>query len=193
MIVALIPLKRLSEAKSRLGPRVSPPLRAAMMTEMVAGVVAALRASGVIDRILMVTPEEALAQRLGVESLPDQGDLNASLLGGVRWALEEAAERLLIVPADLPSVTPEDIRLLVAAAPDPPGISIAATTDGGTGALLLRPPDAIDPAFGPDSFCRHLALASSRGIQTTVIQRAGFSLDLDTVDDLHTLSGRPSP
>lgn len=188
MIFALIPLKRLSEAKSRLGPDISSARRAAMMTDMVSGVTAALRASSVIDRIALVTPEEALAHRLGVESLADRGSLNASLRAGVEWALRDAAEQLLIVPADLPAISAEDVRALAANSPDAAGICIAATTDGGTGALLLRPPDAIAPAFGAHSFHRHMRLAEAAGLPVTVVQRHGLSLDLDTLDDLRAYS-----
>ncbi len=53
----------------------------------------------------------------------------------------------------------------------------------GTNALLLTPPDAIEPAFGPGSFARHRELAGTAG----VAELPSLTLDIDTPEDLATL------
>lgn len=187
MIVAVIPLKRLSDAKSRLSPRLNPDARARTAIDLLQNSVAALRECGRIARIALVTPEQELASRLDLELLPDRGTLNDSLSEGVRWAEAIAADALLILPADLPLLAGADIRALLESHASSPGITIARTHDGGTGALLLAPPDAIPPAFGQDSFEHHLRLAAERNLRVCVIEREAFARDLDTVHDLEDL------
>jgi 2-phospho-L-lactate guanylyltransferase len=67
-------------------------------------------------------------------------------------------------------------------------VTIAPDRHGqGTNALLLRPPGAIQFAFGPQSYTRHLALASEIGAATTVHNDTRFAIDLDTPEDLDLL------
>ncbi len=184
MIAAVIPVKRLTEGKSRLAARLSPTERAELITDLVRRAVDALHESGIIERIALATPEVALAQSLKVEALPDEGSLNAALRGAVAWATEMDAAGLLILPGDLPLVRGEDVRAIVATLPDPPAISIAPTRDGGTGALLLSPPTVIPPSFGAASFERHLQLAHDCGVRVSSVMRTALSFELDTVEDL---------
>jgi 2-phospho-L-lactate guanylyltransferase len=196
MIVAAVPVKRLSEAKSRLASRLSDEERFALVLDLLRRTVAALHASGVIDRIALATSELGLAEQLGVESLPDEGGLNATLEGVADWAVRAGATSLLIVPADLPYITVDAVRAVVERDGARPGIAIASTQDGGTGLLLLTPPDVIPPSFGPPSFARHLRLAQERGVPVRRIDAEAFTFDLDTPDDLdalRTLTPGPSP
>jgi 2-phospho-L-lactate guanylyltransferase len=57
----------------------------------------------------------------------------------------------------------------------------------GTNALLLTPPDALAPSFGPDSRKRHLAEAEQAGLQAEVVEIASLAMDVDTPEDLETL------
>ncbi|MBV9280868.1 MAG: 2-phospho-L-lactate guanylyltransferase [Chloroflexi bacterium] len=187
MIVGVVPIKRLSESKSRLSPVLSPPARASLTLALLERTVDAMRSSRGLGRLALVGPEPELAVRLGVEALRDPGDLNGALMVAVGWALRSGAAGLLIVPGDLPGIGRRDIDDLVGSAPGAPSVTTVGTYDGGTGALLLMPPDVIPPAFGPDSFARHLSLAGSRGIAISAPPIAGFARDLDTVEDLHSL------
>jgi 2-phospho-L-lactate guanylyltransferase len=80
-----------------------------------------------------------------------------------------------------------DVPGLVQAAHQP-SVTIAPDRHGqGTNALLLRPPGAIQFAFGPHSYTRHLALASETGAATIVHNDTRFAIDLDTPEDLDLL------
>jgi 2-phospho-L-lactate guanylyltransferase len=97
-----------------------------------------------------------------------------------------AGARLLLLPADLPTVTPADVGAILAAGDAAGSPSVVIVPDRhrrGTNALLLDPPDAIDPAFGGDSRAGHTWLAESADIP--LVELAGaLELDLDTPDDL---------
>ena len=188
MIVAVIPVKRLSEAKSRLSPRLSPRERATLVETILRRTVDVLKEVGAIDRIAVATEERTLIDSLSsVEWLPDMGGLNPSLVHAASWAADLKARSMLVLPCDLPLLEGRDIRALLDSGHAEPGVSIAPTQDGGTGAILLSPPEVIAPAFGPDSFMRHIENARARDLPVRTVIRRGFSHDLDTADDLACL------
>jgi 2-phospho-L-lactate guanylyltransferase len=187
MIAAVIPVKRLESAKSRLAAVLSDGERQALVLDMLDRTIDAVRGCAAVERIALCTPERALAERSGAEWVPDAGDLNASLRAAARWATSAGTSALLILPADLPLVTSADIAALLAAGNGRDGVAIAACTDGGTGALLLKPPDAIEPSFGPDSYARHIGLARMRHIPVRTVSAEGLTRDLDTEADLAAL------
>ncbi len=192
MILAAVPVKKLSEAKSRLSVRLSPDERTALARALLEQTVAALRESGVVDRIALATPEPDLAAEMSAEFLPDRGSLNQALRGAVNWALGSSATGLLIVPGDLPLISASAVQALAEAAGAGPAVEIVATQDGGTGALLLTPPDVIPPAFGDRSFDRHLALARERAVPVARRSIDAFAYDLDTVEDLEKFGAKLS-
>ena len=170
-----------------MSPHLDDARRAALARHLLARTLSALRQSSSVARIALATPDQFLARETGVDWLPDPGSLNEALEGAVTWALRHGAERLLLLPADLSLLDAVDVRLLIASEHDTPGIVIAPTTDGGTGALLLTPPDALRPAFGRESFRRHCRQARRQKIDIRVVALEGFAHDVDTIDDLHAL------
>jgi 2-phospho-L-lactate guanylyltransferase len=57
----------------------------------------------------------------------------------------------------------------------------------GTNALLLTPPDAIGPSFGPGSRERHEQAAQAAGAHWRVVEPRSLVLDVDTAEDLAAL------
>ena len=160
--------------------------------------VAAIRSCGVED-VCVVSPDRIVlgeAQRRGATPLVQQSrGLNPALEEGRRRALDLGASTLLVFPADLPLLEEDDVRTVLQAAE---GRSVVISPDGarsGTNALLIRPPDVLPFAFGPDSFEAHLEAARQRGLDLTVCERSHLAFDLDTAGDLARLkkSGAASP
>jgi 2-phospho-L-lactate/phosphoenolpyruvate guanylyltransferase len=184
MIVAAIPVKKLSEAKSRLSIRLSSQQRTSLVLTLLERTVAAVRGSGMVARIALATPEPALADSLQTELISDPGSLNGALQNAASWATRASATQLLILPGDLPLISPGAVEALLHSAGDAPGITITATRDGGTGALLLAPPNVVPPVFGELSFQHHLDLARRKAVAVTTPSIDAFTRDLDTVEDL---------
>jgi 2-phospho-L-lactate guanylyltransferase len=184
MIVAAIPVKKLTEAKSRLSTRLSSQQRTSLVLTLLERTVAAVRGSGMVTRIALATPEPALADRLQTELISDPGSLNGALQNAASWAVRASATQLLILPSDLPLISPGAVEALLRSAGDGPGITITATRDGGTGALLLAPPNVVPPVFGELSFQHHLDLARRKAVAVTTPSIDAFTHDLDTVEDL---------
>jgi 2-phospho-L-lactate guanylyltransferase len=198
--------------KRRLAPILDEPGRRVLAEAMLADVLAALVACAAVDRIVVISPPplappraaadvagddriEWLAEPSGAGLATPSEGLNGALAHVQRLAAGADVGRLLIVPADLPLLSAEDVQaLLGAVAPPAPGaqgsdsVAIAPDeTESGTNALLLSPPDAIAPRFGPDSFRAHLAAAEAHGAAPTVVHRPGLALDVDTPDGLARL------
>jgi 2-phospho-L-lactate guanylyltransferase len=168
----LIPLKGLGHGKSRLGDVLSPAERADLVLRLLAGVVGACQEAGLSVCVISPDPQaRAEAARLGADVLDDGGlDLTGSVsLGLERYA---DAEAVVAIAADLPFVTADDVRELLALAHP---LVVAAAPDGTTNAAAARPPSALRPSYGPGSASRH------GGLQ---VHMPRLEQDLDTPADL---------
>lgn len=185
--VALVPLRSPGHGKTRLADVLDRDERAALSSAMLADVVAALRA-GPVDRIVVAAAGRGAAgaaRDLGVEVLVDP-----PAAPGLDAALAAAATSLprrgtlLVVMADLPRLRPTDVTAVLAiGAP----VVVAATTDGGTGGLLRRPPGVISTAYGRGSASHHCTLARRAGTPPYAVDLPGFRHDVDTWRDLSAL------
>jgi 2-phospho-L-lactate guanylyltransferase len=202
---AILPVKRFSLAKQRLGASVNEPLRLELARAMVADVLAALAETHASELTIVVTCEESVAEAasaggaLVVEDVVDAGQSAAAELGVAR-ALALGIERILCVPGDCPALEPAELEALLegpvgrsAGRANEREVVIVPDRHGtGTNGLLLSPPDAIAPSFGPGSFERHRALALAAGLPCRVERPPSLLLDIDTGADLAMLRERLS-
>jgi|SRR5664279_1369539 2-phospho-L-lactate guanylyltransferase len=197
---AILPVKRFDRAKSRLGASVAEALRGQLARAMVADVLRALARTAAIERTIVVTCEPSLSQTArehGALLVPDGDELgqSAAVTLGVRRALADGIERVLCIPGDCPALDPGELDALLAAhaagADDAAEVVIVPDRHGaGTNGLLLSPPDAISPSFGPGSCERHRALALAAGVSVREERPPSLLLDVDTGADLAALRDR---
>jgi 2-phospho-L-lactate/phosphoenolpyruvate guanylyltransferase len=189
--LAILPVKSFGAAKQRLASALGSDSRQALAQAMFEDVLASLRRVDGLEAIAVVTADpgaEAAARGEGVPVLPDtaQAGQSAAASIGIAHAVAERFERVLLVPGDTPLLDPGEVGSLLAA---PRAVSIVPDRHGtGTNALLLRPPDAIAPSFGPGSLMRHVAAAEAAGVPFAVAEVSTLMLDVDTGDDLSALS-----
>ncbi len=123
-----------------------------------------------------------------IEDDAERGQSAAAALG-VRHALADGIERVLCVPGDCPALDPAELDALLAS--EAREVVIVPDRHGaGTNGLLLAPPDAIAPSFGPGSCERHRALAHAAGVVCRVERVPSLLLDIDTGEDLDVLRAR---
>ena len=92
------------------------------------------------------------------------------------------------MPGDCPALDPREVDELLAGAMSAPDVVIVPDRHGtGTNALLLAPPDAIAPSFGPGSRERHEQAAAASGARWRVAEPRSLVLDVDTAEDLAVL------
>jgi 2-phospho-L-lactate/phosphoenolpyruvate guanylyltransferase len=191
MIAAIIPVKTLARAKSRLGTLLSAPERRALVLAMLGDVLASLTAAQKIDRVGVISADPAVlayAAARGAEALDDHtSDLNAALAQAAAHYAGSGATATLVLPADIPLIQAREIDDLMSVHA-PRGVVIAPSRDGGTNALLVGPALALPFLFGPGSLVRHLEAARARGLTTRVFRSPGLDIDVDRPDDLLLLA-----
>jgi len=184
---AILPIKSFGDAKQRLGTLLGAGSRQALAQAMFHDVLASLRRVEGIEQIVVVASEPTAEfatdeQIVLLEDELHEGQSEAVLIG-IRWAIAEGIERVLLVPGDTPLLAPPELDALLADAPEE--VVIVPDRHGsGTNGLLLRPPTAIEPAFGPDSLKRHVAAAEAADVRYRVEQVPSLMFDVDTSDDL---------
>ena len=197
---AVLPIKTYERAKQRLSDAVGIPDRRALAEAMVGDVLDTLPGVAGLDRVIAVTAEPlaaATAREAGASVVhdPHEAGQSAAALLGVRAAIEAGAERVLLVPGDCPALDPGEIAGLLARSGHAGVVIVPDRHGAGTNALLLSPPDVIEPSFGPGSFARHAARAHAAGTKVRVAEVRSLGLDVDTPEDLHALhealAGRP--
>src|SRR3954465_7995029 len=150
-------------------------------------VLSSLRKVEGIERIVIVASEPSVEfaadeQVVLLEDEAREGQTPAAL-AGIRWALAEGFERVLLVPGDTPLLAAAEIEALLADTPE--DVVIVPDRHGtGTNGLLLRPPGVIEPRFGRDSLARHIAAAQAAGVAHRVERVPSLIFDVDTSDDL---------
>jgi 2-phospho-L-lactate/phosphoenolpyruvate guanylyltransferase len=182
-----VPVRAFEGAKSRLGAVLDAEERRDLVEGLLRRTVAAALAAPGIVEVVVVSPDPevlAVAESAGARPVLQRSR-------GLNPALQEAraaatGERLLVLPGDLPTLTSADLARVLAAGDEAGSPSVVLVPDRhrrGTNALLLDPPDAIDPAFGGDSRAGHAWLAESADIPFRELTGL-LDLDLDTPDDL---------
>ncbi len=202
--VALIPVRSLTGGKTRLAGALDGAGRADLIGEMLGGVVSAALTSGMIGRIIVISPDEnvlSLAGHLAPDliALQQAGGspgLIPALDQGRAFAIDRGAAAMLILFGDLPLLSADDVRTMAASEAS---VVISPDRHGeGTNALLLRFDSGAgrDDAsrfvfrFGPGSFRMHLAEADRLSLMTETVVTAGTSLDVDTPADLAEWTAR---
>lgn len=190
---AILPVKRFVDAKARLGEEMSSGTRRALAESMVTDVLMALRRTDAVDGVFVVTSEpavDAIGRGYGASVLVDdvEDGQSAAALIGIEHAIEQGAARVLLVPGDCPALDPVELGQLLERPVLDPSVTIVPDRHGtGTNALVLTPPDIIEPAFGPHSRSRHEQLAQAAGVPSEVERLETLAIDVDTADDLEAL------
>jgi 2-phospho-L-lactate/phosphoenolpyruvate guanylyltransferase len=194
--LAILPVKSFGAAKQRLAPALGAGSRQALARAMFSDVLAALRRVSSLDAVVVITADpvaESAAMGGGVKVLRDteQAGQSPAAKIGIQYARACEYERVLLVPGDTPLLDPAEVSaLLQRGEQEELGALVVPDRHGkGTNALLLRPPDAFEPSFGPGSFERHVDAARASGVAFAVAQVPTLMLDVDTREDLAELAG----
>ncbi len=188
MVAIVVPFRG-PDGKRRLAP-MGELARAELALAMLADVLAACTAVG---PTIVVTADDAaanLAEELGASVLTDpgggQGNAVTAALAGL------GAGTALVVNADLPCVTPRDLRALTAVTALG-ALALVEAADGSTNALCLPSAETFAPVYGPGSAARFLEHARSLGLEAVSLVLPNLARDVDTVDDLEAVESAAGP
>ncbi len=194
IVIALVPVKRLDQAKSRLSDKLDAPARAQLMHDTLRRTVRALQAAAIFERVSIVTLDaqvQAWAKGWGVQVISEHR-------AGLNEALDEArgechqTDAVLVIHGDVAWLTVEDVLAMTHLAAPSRAVVIAPDRHNrGTNALLLKPPCAIPFAFGENSAQRHADLAREAGIEPAWYHSPTLGLDVDVAADLRLYEAAP--
>lgn len=198
---AVVPVKAFSRTKQRLAGVLSPEARASLARAMFGDVLAALVQSRSLAGVVVVTADAdaaRMALAAGARVIHEaQGEGTASAVAlAARQLAADGRAGMLVLPADVPAITVEDVEALIAAhslqAGAPAVTLVRAEADGGTNALVCSPPEALPPCFGQDSFNRHVLAARERGIDPVILRLPRLGHDIDRPEDLDAFMQSPA-
>lgn len=195
--VAILPVKRFASAKRRLDGALASGARRALAEAMFSDVLTALRRVTSIDAVLVVTADpgaQRIAEGYGARAIEDPAESgqDQAVARGAGVARELGAAQVLCLAGDCPLIDPQEIETLLGKPRTASRFAVLVADRHGTGtnALLLSPPDALEPRYGPGSFERHLEIARAAEVPVEVAELPSLALDVDTPDDLAALQER---
>jgi 2-phospho-L-lactate guanylyltransferase len=187
---AIVPVKPLRFGKSRLAGVLTEDERTDLNRRLLAHTLDTLTAIPEIEHVLVISRDPAalaLARDHGARTVQENGapQLNVALTRATVVAKNYTTRGILIIPADLPLITPEDVRAMLDRATDPPVVVVAPDRHrNGTNALLVCPVGLIEYDFGPNSFKRHCERAVKAGARLEIFELPSIALDVDLPEDL---------
>ncbi len=189
-IWAIIPVKPLNRGKSRLEGVLSPDERKQLSEMMFRRVLTTVKSVPQITGALVISRDPhalAIARDLGAHTVQESGalELNNALMRATQVVGGWRGGAVLILPADLPLITVEDVQGVTELGQE--NMTVVVATDNhedGTNAMLIRPPGLIPYAYGAGSFQRHIALAKEAGATVKVYHSDRLALDIDMPADL---------
>lgn len=196
---AIVPVKPLRRGKSRLAGVLSEDERLQLNQKMLAHTVDTLRALPELEHVLVISRDPAalaLAREHGARTVREAGtpQLNMALARATIVAKTYVTQGVLVLPADLPLITPEDVREMLRRAQGAGPVVVVAPDrrQQGTNALLICPAGLIEYEFGPGSFQRHCERARQAGAHLEIVELPSLALDVDLPEDLE-LANASSP
>lgn len=192
-IWAIVPVKPLRRGKSRLAGTLSEDERAELNQSLLQHTLQTLTDVKELEQVLVVSRDPhalTIARQFGARTVREDGQpqLNTALTRATVIAKVHATRGVLILPADLPLISQEDVLTLIEKAGEPPVVVIAPDRHGkGTNALLISPSGLIEYDFGENSFQRHCERAREAGARLEVVDLPSLGLDLDLPEDLEII------
>ena len=187
---AIVPVKPLRRGKSRLAGALSEKERTELNRMLLENTLKTFSDLKEVEEVLVISRDPqalTVARNYGARTVREDGqpELNTALKRATVIAQVYATRGVLVLPADLPLVTRDDILTLIGRAGEPPVVVIAPDRHGnGTNALLISPAGLIEYDFGENSFHRHCQRAKEAGARLEIVDLPTLGLDLDLPEDL---------
>ena len=180
----VVPVKRLSEAKSRLDARPADE-RARLALAFATDTVDAVRRTACVELVVVVTDDRAARRALEtvavvMDDRPGVG-LNGAVDAGVAGVVHTRSDlAVAALVSDLPALRESDLTAALAVATEHPRAYVADAGGSGTTLLTATPGRVLQAAFGSGSALRHEA-SGARAVDGAL---SSLRRDVDTEADL---------
>jgi 2-phospho-L-lactate guanylyltransferase len=185
---ALIPVKSLTTAKSRLASFFTQHQRERLVLDMFHHVLCVLLDSELFEKVSVVSSDKEVLDKAyvwGAQAVVEEyNGHNQALHAAALREISEGVTTLLTISADLPLLKTQEIRRFFEQSLQH-DVVLASSRDGtGTNAIMVHPPLAVPYVFGPGSLQSYLESARQRHLSYSIYHSIGLALDIDTIDDL---------
>jgi len=190
-IVAIIPVKTFSKAKTRLN--LSSNQREDLCRIMLEEVVGIISNTENIDKIIVVSKDEEaikLTKKFGVKEIfdDDESGVNHAVSLADGYLENNEWDTSIVFPQDIPFIQSEDIEHLIQFLKSSQSILVVPSRRfDGTNALLRRPHNLMKTHYDEDSYKIHLEIGKSMTLNTSLIFLRRIMFDVDNQEDLKFL------
>jgi 2-phospho-L-lactate guanylyltransferase len=191
MVAAIVPVKKLSEAKMRLSGFLSPLERKKLCLAMLFDVLGNLENIDCIKEIYIVTPDKNIeaivnAHYKNIHTIkePAPSNLNNALHHTMSYLKNSPISDILIIPGDLPLAKAGEIERVLCQAENGAMTIVPDKTFYGTNLLFLNQPSKIQTRFGPNSFMAHITQAREKGVSYNICSTFDLLWDIDCPGDI---------
>jgi len=146
-----------------------------------------------IDQIAVISHDPSalhVSRQMGVRTIQEtrNTEINNALRKATQAVMASNASKLLIIPADLPLILPEDVSDLLSRSKFDEEVIISPDNKMcGTNALFINPIGILDYEFGLWSFQKHVEQAQRKKIHVEIYNNDRIAFDLDLPEDLEFL------
>lgn len=178
----IIPVKELGKAKATFAEILSDELRRELVLSMLEDMLNAIQRVETVEAVVVAPDKEVenFAKNLKTDVVLEPGvGLNRALEMAIGESIDLNFSQILILPADLPLIEPEDINSILDLVSGDRAVVITPSKENGTNALLVKPPDLMNLQFGGESFPDHVEEARSRGVKPRIYRSENIERDID--------------
>jgi 2-phospho-L-lactate guanylyltransferase len=191
--IAIIPVKKFENSKSRLSAILSLQERVQLSRLMLEDTLATLGKCRSLAEIAIVSADERageIAKSRGATLLSQSQDagVNSAVAVADRYATQQKhASATIVIPQDLPLLGASDIAGICSAATGRCIVICPSLRYDGTNLLLRMPPEVISTSYDNNSYDSHILSARANGAAVRVIEQEHLMFDIDTQDDARHL------
>ncbi len=186
----LIPLKDLSETKSRLSSVLDINSRKTITFGMLKIVLEAAKKSNAHNIVLVGTDDSILevGSLFDVDTMIPKGDHLAHDIDIAVSDRKQLGEIPIYIPSDLPLLNETDINQVMESSEfGQKVVLVPSSSDGGTNCISFNVSTNFSCQLGENSFQKHVDECKQNLNDYEVIQPKGMLFDLDTVEDFNKL------
>lgn len=189
-IAAVIPMKSLHSAKSRLSNILTAQQRKNLAMYLLNTTIKELKESNFISEIVIVSSDEAVKNYSSLNNLTfvkdsDKG-VNEAVILADKYCVDNGINANIVIPQDLPFISAKEIDEICTISNKYHKCIIICPSKrfDGTNILFRKPPGVIKTHYDNNSYMNHLKEASKFKIPIESLDLVKLRFDLDTKEDL---------
>jgi 2-phospho-L-lactate guanylyltransferase len=189
-IAAVIPMKSLHSAKSRLSNILTAQQRKNLAMYLLDATIKEIKKSCIISEIIIVSNDKAVKNYSCLNNLKfikdSEEGVNKAVILADNYCIDNGIDANIVIPHDLPFISAKEIDKICTMSNKYHKCIIICPSKrfDGTNILFRKPPDVIKTHYDDNSYMNHLKEAYKFKIPIESLDIVKLRFDLDTKEDL---------